>query len=946
MKKIIAKSLLALGLAAVPHNGAAMTAPHWLAGGIDCIDCHLDHMGRKTECVFCHNNAAGNYTKNSAPEVATHSSAAMGSSTYGQWERTCVDCHDPHVSAQCDSPLVTGTFTGYAADAGFTTFTIADLTVIDPLWSDPTEWNSKSLEERGLIMVVEGLRWDEEQTGYVDFSAEIIAATANSITVPGEISRISTVRDFRIIYGQYIKGEINSRPVSFGGPADLAFDESGGGTDPNPNGVCQVCHTQTSHWRNDGSLSNHFNGDNCLICHDHRQGFKPSGDCLTCHTRAGSETDDYVFANGIVATIDSEEWQVSGHGREMTTTYPVSGNSGAQMSCDYCHDNNAAHVAADNPFRLANLNGPEGENGVCLGCHATEGNGVDPDGTGSDFALITGSAKVDATHYGSRHRNGDGGAFCWDCHDPHGDANIFMIHDQVSSRTDGVHGIPTATAGVSFLNNGTGPDYAASVSPYTGICQVCHSETNHYTATSGDGHNSTMACTGCHTHSGESATDAFAPHGCDGCHGFPPVVDVARGLDGLVVFPSPTGAVSSGAHAAHVTNNGYSCETCHHDGMPVTPVSDDYRLQIGFSVAGNDGTGSSYDGQQLNPAYSYQATNNTTINTNGSLTCSVACHSDGTSIATGVVSANISPAWTDSGTGCASCHQYPPSYEQDEPKSNSHQRHIRIGYGCQTCHYTTTTDGTTIVAGGSHANGNYDVIGAPTFPGNGTDGPRELILEYNFLAGGGSCSTNSCHDYWGFSTPIRWGNVYLQASPSILTGSEPYQLNFEVTVNGCGNNECTPPYDCSFDWGDGSAAETGVCTASHIYPAAGNYLVTWGVWDAKHHAMASEYQTNPVIVEDPFVAPEAETPTAAIDQETKVVTVSLPQQTSSGEPIVLAYVYWGDRQRTSVREPIHDLPHTYSRNGAYRISVTLYDERHNRCTYTYADEPSLEVTIN
>ena len=946
MKKIIANSLLVLGFAVIPQTGSAMTAPHWQAGNFDCLDCHQDHMGQKQDCIFCHNNPSGNYTKNSAPEVATHSSAAMGSATYGQWERVCVDCHDPHVSAQCDSPLISGSFTSYAADSGFTTFTLDNLTVNNPRWANPAAWNSKSLEERGLIMLVEGMLWDEEINSYVDFSAEIVEATVSTITVRGEINQISTARDFKIIYGQYIKEEINGLAVTFSSPADLAYDESSSGIDPTPSGACQVCHTQTSHWRNDGSLSTHFNGDNCLICHDHRQGFKPDGDCLTCHTRPGSETNDYEFDNGTVATIDYDQWLISGHGRDQATAYPVSNNSGAAMSCEYCHDNNSPHVAASNPFRLADINGADGENGVCLSCHATSAPGVDPDESGPDFALITSSVHVDSTHYGSRHQNSDGGSFCWDCHDPHGDSNIYMIHDQVSNRTDGVHGIPTATVGTTFLNNNTGTDYAVGTFPFTGICQVCHSETNHYTATSGDGHNETMACTGCHTHSGETAMDAFAPHGCDGCHGFPPVVDTPKGIDGLVVFPSPTGATDSGAHDAHVNGYGYSCETCHYEGMPVTPVSDDYRLQIGFSIAGTDGTGSHYDGQILNPAYSYQATGNTTLTTNGSLTCTVMCHSDGTSIATGEVPVGTSPPWTSIGTGCSTCHQYPPLYEQDDPKSNTHLRHMQIGYGCEICHYSTTTDGTTIVNGGTHANGTYDVVGGPTFPGNGNDGPRDLILQYDFLAGGGSCSTNSCHDYWGFTTPLRWGNVYLNASPSFSAGSEPYQINYTVTVSGCGNNVCTPPYECSFDWGDGSDVETGSCTTSHIYPEAENYLVTWGVWDAKHHSMNGEYQTNPVTVEEPFIPPESENPTASVDPATNVVTVTIPELTTTGEPIAMAYIYWGDRKNSSVRTPIHDMTHSYRRSGTYRIKVVLYDQSHNTCTFTYQDEPSLEVTIN
>jgi hypothetical protein len=62
--------------------------------------------------------------------------------------------------------------------------------------------------------------------------------------------------------------------VNFTGPSSLADDESGTGIDPTPDGVCQVCHTQTLHWRSNGSLADHFSGWNCILCHPHEKGFK------------------------------------------------------------------------------------------------------------------------------------------------------------------------------------------------------------------------------------------------------------------------------------------------------------------------------------------------------------------------------------------------------------------------------------------------------------------------------------------------------------------------------------------------------------------------------------------------------------------------------------------------------------------------------------------------
>ena len=57
-----------------------------------------------------------------------------------------------------------------------------------------------------------------------------------------------------------------SRAVSFttfeGTDGALANTDS-------PDGACQVCHTATSYWKNDGSGNTHYAGNNCLACHPH-----------------------------------------------------------------------------------------------------------------------------------------------------------------------------------------------------------------------------------------------------------------------------------------------------------------------------------------------------------------------------------------------------------------------------------------------------------------------------------------------------------------------------------------------------------------------------------------------------------------------------------------------------------------------------------------------------
>ena len=103
--------------------------------------------------------------------------------------------------------------------------------------------------------------------------------------------------------------------------------------------------------------------------------------------------------------------------------------------------------------------------GVCLQCHDNDDNGrCNSCHTGSQYVLgydppgpegfKTGSSKASSTHFGFKHfadyqANGvwRGGKFCWDCHDPHGDNNIYMIQNKVATETNGTFGVPTPASG-------------------------------------------------------------------------------------------------------------------------------------------------------------------------------------------------------------------------------------------------------------------------------------------------------------------------------------------------------------------------------------------------------------------------------------------------------------------------------------------------------------------
>ncbi len=81
---------------------------------------------------------------------------------------------------------------------------------------------------------------------------------------------------------------------------------------------------------------------------------------------------------------------------------------------------------------------------------------------------------------------------------------------------------------------------------------------------------------------------------------------------------------------------------------------------------------------------------------------------------------------------CTLCHGSPPSYANGSPKSNSHQgNHAPLG--CQTCHYTVTTNGTAIANQALHKNGRYNIA-----PGPG-------ISFVNTSSNTRRCSNVTCH---------------------------------------------------------------------------------------------------------------------------------------------------------------------------------------------------------
>jgi len=281
--------------------------------------------------------------------------------------------------------------------------------------------------------------------------------------------------------------------------------------------------------------------------------------CYDCHIST-FDVDDYVYQNGtgtiaLISTDSVKGWYGTGHGRQSgnydsgrpAANFAVAGST----QCYYCHTTDVAHNLSTNPFRLANIdNSPAqyGRNYNCLICHAWDGTG-----TGGKDATPGVTKSTFTAHWGTKHSTEtadgnpttDGGLYCWDCHDPHGDWNVsnstavtYMVQllpaeltkgtTYYAGTSSGSYGVPYSTGSnvvIDFRrakggNTGAydGPDYTDTdlTAPMTAVCQACHdSSVKYWTQTSTSSqHNPNTKCTTCHKHDNN-----FAGAGCNVCHG-------------------------------------------------------------------------------------------------------------------------------------------------------------------------------------------------------------------------------------------------------------------------------------------------------------------------------------------------------------------------------------------------------------------------------------------
>ncbi len=504
-------------------------------------------LGRKTivgtagECVACHNGVITGFNNLSTNAHFKHvSNVATTGKGY-----TCDVCHSATVSNNTTIKTL-GNHVNGVKDVSFSGVAAGST------WSGPTctsycHSNGGNLAPR----VFASPDWTNKATGACGTCHQVTPALASGtlINSNGHFNHFSTAASS---YGPMLT-------------QTSATSTSG----------CAACHTYT------GDLvvgTTHVNGTidvplaNCTTsCHKQVSSIASvwSGGavtCESCHTTTGGALS---VINAITAP-DKTSFRSIGHGQ-------YSSNTLNRVGCISCHVRADRHItkALGSTNRLGSTYTGINQNNLCTVCHN------DP------TKVVPVNRQNMSTHVVDKNTPTPTPDLCSACHDVHGiSGNLYSINNQIFAPTNPDIAGNGVNKSVAFTNTSSG--FISKTR--TGICQVCHTKTNHYrnytaasyTPSGGTAYNSvhpTKNCAACHDH---KAVYAFKPNGnCDACHGYPPVASIT-GLDVHNNYTSARSEVylgggyinGGGAHSvsAHINPNARqsdawtNCAICHSGG--------------------------------------------------------------------------------------------------------------------------------------------------------------------------------------------------------------------------------------------------------------------------------------------------------------------------------------------------------------------------------------------
>lgn len=567
----------------------------WNSGAVaECDSCH----GHQGECSTCHiDDGITGWTEENQWKKATPMYANTGPGTdranshvrHLESEFACENCHVTTVVGSCKSCHDGGIPLGAMSEAGHINPAVHVNKIRDVAFKDGGSYDPVTKKcSNTLCHTGDDPVWGDSANGAV------ICLSCHGTTG-------ADITDYDPDNG--IRGRINMTEWATSGhgrPTAAGNYPSGNPPANFPGNPCWYCHdNEVLHKDASNPLRLKIHPQfekryekECVYCH--MEG--TDAECLGCHDGVESlstqllditsppySVDHRGFINGQTSclTVDCHPDDASQHKTGAGTWTPAQKadirNQYLMMGvCLQCHDND--------------------DNDRCHSCHSWNGDpaqdpyriGYDP-GTG----FISGSSKASSSHFGYKHYAGyqedggwRGGKFCWDCHDPHGDNNIYMIQRRVATKTDGTFGIPLERAEVSFTRTLSGLDYAKNQAPYNGICNVCHTDTEHYLNNYGDGHQSGRRCTFCHEHGfGDGHASGQA---CNVCHenkpisshaGFGQPRDCVKCHEGVIKQRGDIMRQFRGQsrHVQGVEVNNRHCYACHWEATPEGLINNDYH---------------------------------------------------------------------------------------------------------------------------------------------------------------------------------------------------------------------------------------------------------------------------------------------------------------------------------------------------------------------------------
>jgi hypothetical protein len=243
----------------------------------------------------------------------------------------------------------------------------------------------------------------------------------------------------------------------------------------------------------------------------------------------------------------------------MAPALPLTGTGAASAqpkhNCDFCHYLHGGSFAALQDFEIVE--------DLCDSCHGVSG--TEPDQILRDGTWVTipkNNGDGFDIHDGAKHtafsRDPTG---CWDCHNHEGEAgtNLSMIQANMPTPVSGT--LPTvflsrgSDAGQATLNSFADGDEDGD-DDYTGVCEVCHTETDNHRNNSGGNHLHELGrtCPDCHEHD-----KGFAGGGpCVNCHN--------TGGQGTQGPNNRRAIIPEMSRASHHVGSAYQdddCLTCH-----------------------------------------------------------------------------------------------------------------------------------------------------------------------------------------------------------------------------------------------------------------------------------------------------------------------------------------------------------------------------------------------